>query len=247
MPELVVTQSRPVFALVHSPSVGPATWRPVAEALENLDHRTIVPDLRHVAEEAAPFWPRVARTVAQAVAALDPGQPVVLALHSNAGIFAPVIAAGLGRAVAGCIFVDAALPARSGKTPVGASELLPFLRSKASAGRLPPWTDWWDEDDVAPMFPDEQTRQEVTAEQPRLPLAYYEEHVPVPPGWDARPLAYLQFSPPYDDVADEARARGWPVEHLPGEHLHMIVDPARVARLLTTLVDPTAAMVRSAP
>lgn len=216
MPDLSDVDRRPVFVLVHSPSVGPATWRPVAQALENLGHRTVVPDLRHVADDGPPFWPRVARAVAQAVAALDQDSSVLLVLHSNAGVFAPGIATGIDRSVAGCIFVDAALPARSGETAVVPPELLPFLRSKVTEGRLPPWTEWWDEDDVAPMFPDEHTRGVVTAEQPRLPLAYYEELVPVPTGWDAGPCSYLLFGPPYDDTAEEARSRGWPVEHLPG-------------------------------
>jgi len=33
-------------------------------------------------------------------------------------------------------------------------------------------------------------------------------------------------------MADEARARGWPVTHLPGEHLHQVVDPVGVAEAL---------------
>ncbi len=236
----------PVFVLVHSPSVGPRTWQPVAEVLRGVGWDAIVPSLRHIAEGAPPFWPHVADAVAQAVVGLDEGRPVILALHSNAGIFAPVITTGLGRAVAGCMFVDASLPARSGETPVAPPELLPFLRSKSSDGVLPPWTYWWDESDVAPMFPDEATRQAVTAEQPRLPLAYYEERVPVPPGSDDRPCAYVLFGPPYDETAAAARARGWPVEHLPGKHLHMIVDPVGVARLLTTLAN-RAGMASSKP
>jgi hypothetical protein len=55
---------------------------------------------------------------------------------------------------------------------------------------------------VAPLFPDQATRQAVTAEQPRLPLAYYEALVPVPTGWDAQPCAYLLFGPPYDLTGD---------------------------------------------
>ena len=45
------------------------------------------------------------------------------------------------------------MPAARGHTPTAGEEFLPFLRSLADpAGRLPRWTDWWDEDDVAPMF-----------------------------------------------------------------------------------------------
>jgi hypothetical protein len=83
--------------------------------------------------------------------------------------------------VRGCIFVDAALPPSSGAARVAPPELLALLRDKTSDGRLPRWTDWWDEEEVAPLFPDQATRQAVTEEQPRLPLSYYEASVPVPP------------------------------------------------------------------
>ena len=127
--------------------------------------------------------------------------------------------------------MDAALPPAAGATPVAPPELLALLRDKASGGLLPRWTDWWDEEEVAPLFPDQAIRQAVTAEQPRLPLSYYEASVPVPAGWDAQPCAYLLFGLPYDELASEARGRGWVVEQLPGRHLHQLVDPDGVARV----------------
>ncbi|MEW1589809.1 hypothetical protein AB0283_30655 [Micromonospora vinacea] len=78
------------------------------------------------------------------------------------------------------------------------------------------------------MFPDAQTREAVSAEQPRLPLSYYEEPVPTPAGWDNRPCGYLLFGPPYEPVAMEAKQRGWAVDHVPGRHLHQLVDPRAV-------------------
>jgi hypothetical protein len=60
--------------------------------------------------------------------------------------------------------VDAALPPASGAAPVSPLELLALLRDKASGGRLPRWTDWWDEAEVAALFPDQATRQAVTEE-----------------------------------------------------------------------------------
>jgi hypothetical protein len=119
-------------------------------------------------------------------------------------------------------------------------EFLPFLRSLADPdGRLPRWTDWWDEDDIAPMFPSPQAREVITGEQPRLPLAYYQEQVPAPAGWDDHSCGYLLFSPAYQDQARQARQRGWPVQSLPGEHLHQIVDPDGVAHALLDLVAST--------
>jgi hypothetical protein len=133
--------------------------------------------------------------------------------------------------------VDAALPPASGAVPVVPPELLALLRDKASGGLLPRWTDWWGEEEVTALFPDQAIRQAVTEEQPRLPLAYDQASVPVPTGWDARPCAYLLFGPPDDELAAEAQGRGWLVERLPGRHLHQLVDPDGVARALLAITD----------
>ncbi|MFR9796731.1 alpha/beta hydrolase [Streptomyces sp. MS06] len=227
----------PVLVLVHSPSVGPSTWHPVAEHLTAAGHRVRVPSLLHVAAGAPPFWPRIAEAVRDDLRDVPADRPVTLVVHSNAGLFLPTIRAGLDHAVSASVFVDAALPDRTGPTPVAAPELLEFLRPMAAGagGRLPRWTDWWDEEDIAPMFPDPVVRRSVVAEQPSLPLSYYEQLVPVPAGWDDHPCSYLLFGPPYDGPAAEARARGWNVAHSPGAHLHQIVDPAGTARHLVAL------------
>ncbi|MEV5642624.1 alpha/beta hydrolase [Streptomyces flaveolus] len=226
---------RPTFVLVHSPSVGPSTWQPVAEQLTAAGHRVVVPSLLHVGASGPPFWPHVVRAVRGPLRQVPAGSPVTLVAHSNAGLFLPVIRSGLDHPVAGSVFVDAAVPARTGPTPVAAPEFLEFLRPMAVNGTLPRWTDWWDEADVAPMFADPGMRRTVVEEQPTLPLSYYEQRVPVPGGWDDHPCSYLLFGPPYEEAAVEARERGWRVAHLPGEHLHQIVDPAGTARHLVEL------------
>jgi hypothetical protein len=135
------------------------------------------------------------------------------------------------------VFVDASLPFRTGPTPAASPERLSFLRTKAIDGRLPPWTTWWDEGDVAALFPDPQTRSRVSAEQPRLPVSYYEQQIPVPDGWDNQPCGYLLFGPPYDRMAQESRERGWDVDHAPGRHLHQLVDPDTVTARVVAMTD----------
>jgi pimeloyl-ACP methyl ester carboxylesterase len=225
------------FVLVHSPSVGPRTWEPVASRLTELGWEAAVPSLLHVGEGGPPFGPGWSTRCARGLDTSGQKQGVVLVAHSNAGLFIPVIAAALPGQVLGCIFVDAALPPPSGTAAVAPPELLALLRGKASGGLLPRWTDWWDEEEVAPLFPDPQTRQAVTEQQPRLPLSYYEASVPVPAGWDMRPCAYLLFGLPYDEAASEAHGRGWIVERLAGGHLHQLVDPDGVARSLLAIAD----------
>ena len=163
---------QPIFVLVHSPSVGPSTWHPVAEHLTAAGYQVRVPSLLNVGAGAPPFWPRVVNAVRDEVRQIPAGSPVTLVAHSNAGLFLPAIRSGLDHPVANSIFVDAALPARIGSTPVASPEFLEWLRPMGVNGRLPRWTDWWDEADVAPMFAGSVVRQAVVEEQPTLPLSY---------------------------------------------------------------------------
>ncbi len=214
---------------MHSLLLGPLTWAPVAARVAASGAVTVMPSLVDVADvDAPPFWPRVAAKINDAVSGLPPGQPIVLVAHSNAGLFVPVAVQAVQRGVAGCLFVDATVPSRTGSTPAASPERLDYLRTKVTEGRLPRWTTWWDEDDAALLFPDPQTRSAVTAQQPRLPLSFYEQQIPVPDGWDDRPCGYLLFGPPYDRMAQESRDRGWDVDQISGGHLHQLVDPAAV-------------------
>ncbi|HEX8631884.1 MAG TPA: alpha/beta hydrolase [Catenuloplanes sp.] len=190
------------------------TWGPVAERLG-----ATVPDL---VDLKPPYWRSVAERVAAAVT-----EPAILVAHSNAGLFVPVIARAAP--VIGCLIVDGRLPGHTDRIP-------DFLRAMVRGdGLLPPWTEWWDDAEVTPLFPDERTRAAVSAEVPRLPIGYFEERIPVPPGWDAKPCGYLRFSEAYVMEAEAAVRRGWAVEHLPGRHLHQLVDPEAVAGRIVTM------------
>jgi hypothetical protein len=228
---------RPAFVFVHSLLLGPSSWAPVAARLTALRAVAVVPSLLEVADAEPPFWPWVAGRVADAVSRLPQGQPVVVVAHSNAGLLVPVIVQAARRPVAGCLFVDARLPSHAGPSPAASPERLDQLRAKAVEGRLPQWTTWWDEHDVASLFPDPRTRAVVSAEQPRLPLSYYEQQIPVPAGWDDRPCGYVLFGRPYEPMAQESRERGWDVEQIPGGHLHQLVDPDTVADRIAAMTN----------
>ncbi|PZG08958.1 alpha/beta hydrolase [Nonomuraea aridisoli] len=223
---------RSTFLLVHSPSVGPSTWAPVARSLERQGHTAVVPDLTGVPAGGPPYWPRVV----DAVRAAAPETPLVIVAHSNAGFFVPVIKEALGERVVACVFADAHIPPRQGLVRTAEEAFLPFLHDLAGPdGVLPRWTDWWDEEDVVAMLPDPAERVRVAAEQPRLPLDYYTQPIPVPAGWDEVRCSCLWYSRPYDKAAEEAARRGWPVTRLPGEHLHQLVSPDDVAAALLKL------------
>jgi hypothetical protein len=102
-------------------------------------------------------------------------------------------------------------------------------------GLLPPWTSWWPDADTAALFPDAATRAAVEAEQPRLPVSYFDKHVPTPPGWVGLLAAYLGFGDTYAEEQTWARRRGWPVETVAGRHLHQLVDPDGVAEAVLRL------------
>ena len=73
------------FLLVPSPLLGPSTWRPTAEWLQEAGLDTTVLDTRGV-ESADELVDRAADAAEAAAAA----EPVVLVPHSNAGLSAPL-------------------------------------------------------------------------------------------------------------------------------------------------------------
>jgi hypothetical protein len=197
------------FLFVPSPLVGPATWAPVAALLDG-----VVADVGAVEEAAAGL------------------SDVVLVPHSNAGLYAPLLAERIGARAT--VYVDAALAGDGPDAPLAPPRFLELLEGLAGDdGLLPPWTQWWD--DVSGLFPDEETSAAVEAGQPRLPLSYFTSRVAVPSGWFDRPCAYLAFGDTYADEVAFALAQEWPLTVLPGRHLHQLVAPVEVAAAIEEL------------
>jgi pimeloyl-ACP methyl ester carboxylesterase len=226
------------FILVHSPLVGPSTWSPVARALEEGGHRVAVPSLLGVKESKPLHWRWCVDRLVQAVA--PEHAPVVLVGHSGAGPLLPMVSVQSQRAIHAYVFVDATIPARSGSTPIVPSELLPSLEARAENGWVPKWSRWWNEEAMRMLVPDDEMRRHLEEEMPSLPVTYFQEEVPVSAGWPDAACSYVLFSEAYDAAAADAESRGWSTRRLPGEHLHMVVDPPSVAKTLVDLVHPTA-------
>ncbi|MFC4554320.1 alpha/beta fold hydrolase [Georgenia faecalis] len=222
-----------MLVLLASPFLGPAAWEPVARALARLGHDVLVPEVPA---------PRAAADVLAAhLAAIPDDRPVTLVPHSNAGTVVPALVAR--RRVRGVVFVDAVVPAASGRHPVAPPALVADLAPLAdAAGDLPPWTSWFPPDAVDPLFPDRATRTRLEARLPRVPLAYLRDDVAVPDGWRDVPAAYLAFGDTYDAERRLAGELGWPVRTLTGGHLHLLADPDAVA----AAVDVLARRVRAA-
>jgi hypothetical protein len=224
----------PLFVLIHSPLVGPTTCAPTARELKRRGRGAVIPSLLGVADAPIPQW----RTVPETVRAATEGttEPIVLVGHSGAGLLLPTIAGALTAEVAGLIFVDSFLPAASGVQPLASAEFIDELRALAANDLLPPWSTWFGEAMMSELIPDKRLRAAVEEEMPRAPLSYFEASVPLPEGWGSRPCAYLLLAgDPYRTSAAEARARGWPVSEIQGQHLAMASEPVAVAEALLDL------------
>jgi hypothetical protein len=217
------------YALLGSPFLGPEVWEPTAAALRARGHRADV-----VASTAGDDADSILEVLAAALPRSLAGDDLVLVPHSNAGLYVAALVAR--RPVTALVFVDALLPGEAPASPVASADLVEQLRPLADAtGRLPVWTRWWPEEDVADLLRDTRHRASVERGQRRLPLAYLESTVPSPAGWERLPAAYLGFGEAYAAEQARARAAGWPVSVLPGRHLHPVVEPSVVAQAVTAL------------
>lgn len=237
------------LVLIHSPLVGPLTWVPVAEELRRRGCSVVVPTLHcpprtaapgePAADAAEPYWAQHAAAVAAAVRSWGVGAPLVFVGHSGAGPLLPAIRAAVPNLAAAYLFVDAGLPvagaSRLSQFPPQAAE--EFRRAAAERGGV---LHLWTEDELREAIPDDEVRRAFVAElhaRGPLPLAVYEEPLPVFGGWPDAGCGYLRFgaNPAYDAPAAEAQQRGWPVRFIEGDHFHMLVDPPGVATGLLEL------------
>ena len=213
-----------LIVLAHAPLVGPSCWRWVADVLVDSGAEVVVPDLHRLAR-----GPR-AHDFAEAVAAvIHEQESVVLVGHSGAGPLLPLAVEMAGSTTARYVFVDAAVPPPGSPLPAS-----PAFRAQLEAlvepdGLLPPWHTWWGPDGMASLVPDRDRRSAVTADIPRLPLAYFDVEIVAPTGWQRRPGAFVLLSETYRSSADVAAHWGWPVLEVMGTHLELVNDPEAVA------------------
>jgi hypothetical protein len=223
---------------VHSPVVGPTTWTPTADVLQQNGFGCVVPDLTGVVTAGPPYQPNLAAAAATAVN--DDADTVALVGHSGAGPLLPAIADLVGDRTLCAVFVDALLP-HPGQSWFDTAP--PALRTQllgmAVDGILPPWHKWFPPGAIEELVPDPGLRREFVAEIPRLPVAYFEERAPVTS--DLRRCAFLRLSAAYDRAADEAERLGWWVARRDWDHLRMLSAPEAVADLIALAISATQA------
>jgi hypothetical protein len=214
--------------------LGPAAWAPIEKELRSRGWDVVTAP---AADEVDPETPEDAAF--GYATAIPADRPVILIPHSNAGNFVPTLISI--RNVERVVFVDATLPVASGIQALAPRELLAALETRVDAdGVLPPWTEWFDERQVAGLFPDGATRFHIESQQPQLPIDFLRGSLAIDVGWERTPASYLAFGNTYAAEIDRARAMSWPVIQLNGRHLHMLVDPVGVADAILTLIDGTA-------
>ena len=152
------------------------------------------------------FAPSTPQEAAIAYAAAVPSDhPVILVPHSNAGSFIPALIAP--RNISSVVFVDAVVPVES-----GTQRIVPAV-----------------------LVPSPATRSRIEAKQPTLPIGFLLGQLEIEAGWNETPSGYLAFGSTYAEEQSRAEAEGWPVATLDGRHLHMLIDPERVASEIIAL------------
>ena len=220
------------IVLIHSPLVGPSSWRWVANALDELGYRVAVPSLRRGAARGS--WQECVQLAASPAREID--GDVVLVGHSGAGPLLPLIAAELARPPTRLVFVDAALPPARGDMALIPDDFADHLRGLAHDGVLPPWSEWFGPDTIAALIPDDERRRDVVADLSEIPLAYFDARLTLPEGWcQAATGAYILLSEVYRADASDAASRGWPTIEMIGGHMDLVTRPTAVADAIRAL------------
>lgn len=227
------------IVFVHSPFLGPASLRPLAERVRAGGMPVLVPDLR-AAVTGEPVHSRLLAEFATAITTAGSVGPLVLVGHSGAGPLLPGLAEAGEPTVAALLFLDAGLPTPGQSwQDTAPPELVRDLRSRAHGPLLPPWHRWFGGDPLAALVPDVVLREELVADEPEVPVAFLTE--PRPAAEWTGPAGYLQLSPPYARPARRAEQKGWPTRRVDADHLSPATRPEPVAdELLDVLATVTA-------
>jgi hypothetical protein len=227
-----------VYVLIHSPLVGPLTWKLVADEMRQRGIEVVLPTLVDSPDSKEPYWKQHAESVAQALTQLPRDTSVTLVAHSGAGPLLPAIRKSIANPIHTYLFVDAGIP-HNGATRLElmnsedsdwAKEFQEYLEG---GGYFPNWSV----DDLQEIIPDESLRAQMIAEIHARALDFFTEPIPIFEGWPDAPCVYILFSEPYKRAAVQARESGWLTYELEAGHFHMLVDAKAVTNLIIEAVN----------
>jgi hypothetical protein len=221
------------YALIHSPLVGPLTWRLVQEEMIKRNLEAVTPELHDSPETGQPFWQQEADSAVQWLSAVPRDRSIVLVAHSGAGALLPAIHHALDRDIHAYFFVDAGIP-RHNFSRLDLMRLQneswaeQFLKSLLRGELFPTWT----EEDLKDVIPNQGLRSQMVAELNPRGFDFFNEPIPVSDSWPEAPCAFIKFSEPYDWDFKLARQMGWLVREMNEGHFHMLVDPVEVTDVI---------------
>jgi pimeloyl-ACP methyl ester carboxylesterase len=226
-----------LYVLIHSPLIGPLTWRLVAQEMQQRAIDVLVPRLRDSPASKEPYWQQHARAVSEDLAQTLKDIPVTLVAHSGSGPLLPAIRQAVPNPVHACVFVDAGIP-RPGASRLDLMksedpEWAAQFQEELERGRRFPT---WSMEELKDVIPDQSLRRQMVAELRPRGLDFFTEPIPVFEGWPDAPCVYIQFSAPYRRPAAHARQTGWPTYEMEAGHFNMLVDPRAVTDLILQAV-----------
>jgi hypothetical protein len=222
-----------IYVLIHSPLVGPLTWKLVAGELRQRGLEVIVPTLVDAPDSEEPYWKQHAESVSQALTQVPQDTPLTLVAHSGTGPLLPAIRESLANPVNAYVFVDAGSPRdEATRLELMKSEDLEwaqqFEESLKRGERFPNRSG----EDLREIIPADDLREQMVAEIRPRALDFFTEPIPVFDGWPEAPCVYILFSEPYKRAAIQARESGWPTYELEAGHFHMLIDANAVTDLI---------------
>jgi hypothetical protein len=216
------------IALLGSVFLPPTVLEPLAAALddEGYDVTTMAPIISGSSREVLGDYEKHVSGLRS---------PIIVA-HSNAGNYVPALVSQT--AVAGAIFMDAALPPfGGGRWPVVPDNLKRTLPTTADRSRVQRWTRWWPAEEMTRIFPSKASFCAIDSQTAEIPRPYLTQTLDADENWaDDAALGYLALSDGYTQELERAAARKVPTRQLFLDHLGMMTDPALVGTALTTLV-----------
>ena len=136
--------------------------------------------------------------------------------------------------VSAYVFVDTDIPVRTeSRLDAMPNEIASQFRDAAENGLLPPWP----EDVFQHEIKDDEVRHRLVEELSPVPLAVYEEEIPLPDSWPNGPCAYIRLSNKYKPSEARAEAEGWAIYRFDGDHFFILVEPDLVASALLDIVN----------
>lgn len=223
--------ANPLFVLAHSPLVGPYSWALVADALRARDYSVVVPEVRSLEHDGPPYWERHVEAISRSVSSQQPDE-VIFVGHSGAGRIIPVAGQHVSANIAGYVFVDSDIPTQTeSRLDAMPDEVAQQFQQAAENGLLPPWP----EEVFKHEIHDDEIRRRLVTELSPLPIAVYEEPIPLPVQWPDARCAYLRLSHQYPDAEAYAEKEGWEIHRFDGDHFFILVVPDEVASALVEI------------